>query len=158
MNTLTFDEQVALLLKDLCARLPYKVMVHIRYNTKEPCYGELTPKDIQWFIDSKIKEIKTYLRPMSSMTEEERKELEKITYHTFEYKKGERDIWTKSYYKNYLFNGAGKLYGAGEPINMLCSSELCTKLIDWLNMHHFDYRHLIERGLALEAKEGMYKK
>lgn len=28
---------------------------------------------------------------------------------------------------------------------------------DWLNAHHFDYRRLIEKGLALEAKEGMYK-
>ncbi len=30
-------------------------------------------------------------------------------------------------------------------------------LIDWFNAHHFDYRHLIEKGLALEAQEGMYK-
>ena len=61
-----------LVLKDLSARLPYKVIVHVRYDTGEPCYGELTPIDIKWFIDSKIKEIKPYLRPMSSMTEEEK--------------------------------------------------------------------------------------
>jgi hypothetical protein len=30
-------------------------------------------------------------------------------------------------------------------------------VIDWLNAHHFDYRDLIEKGLALEAPEGMYK-
>lgn len=30
-------------------------------------------------------------------------------------------------------------------------------LIDWLNEHYFDYRGLIEKGLALEAKEEMYK-
>lgn len=29
--------------------------------------------------------------------------------------------------------------------------------IDWLNAHHFDYRGLIEKGLALEAPEDMYK-
>lgn len=29
-------------------------------------------------------------------------------------------------------------------------------LFDWLNAHHFDYRGLIEKGLALEAPEGMY--
>ena len=29
--------------------------------------------------------------------------------------------------------------------------------VDWLNAHHFDYRGLIEKGLALEAPEGMYK-
>ena len=28
---------------------------------------------------------------------------------------------------------------------------------DWLNAHHFDYRGLIPKGLALEAPEGMYK-
>ena len=27
---------------------------------------------------------------------------------------------------------------------------------DWLTAHHFDYRGLIEKGLAIEAKEGMY--
>ena len=29
-------------------------------------------------------------------------------------------------------------------------------VIDWLNSHHFDYRGLIKKGLALEAPEGMY--
>lgn len=28
--------------------------------------------------------------------------------------------------------------------------------IDWLNAHHFDYRGLIEKGLAFEAPKGMY--
>ena len=32
----------------------------------------------------------------------------------------------------------------------------CANLIDWLNKHNFDYRGLIEKGLALEAPEGMY--
>ena len=30
-------------------------------------------------------------------------------------------------------------------------------IVDWLNSHHFDHRGLIEKGLALEAPEGMYK-
>lgn len=63
-----------LLFQDLCGRLPYGVWVHIRYKEGEPCYGKLTPRDIQWFIDSKIENIKPYLRSMSSMTEEEEKE------------------------------------------------------------------------------------
>jgi hypothetical protein len=29
--------------------------------------------------------------------------------------------------------------------------------VDWLNAHHFDYRGLIEKGLALEAPGNMYK-
>lgn len=31
------------------------------------------------------------------------------------------------------------------------------RCVDWLNEHHFDYRGLIEKGLALEAPEGMYE-
>ena len=38
----------------------------------------------------------------------------------------------------------------GEPFPALYNSQ------DWLNKHHFDYRGLIEKGLALEAPEGMY--
>lgn len=30
------------------------------------------------------------------------------------------------------------------------------ELIDWLNKRHFDYRGLIEKGLALVAPDGMY--
>lgn len=29
-------------------------------------------------------------------------------------------------------------------------------VVDWLNSHHFDYRGLIKKDLALEAPEGMY--
>ena len=32
----------------------------------------------------------------------------------------------------------------------------CGEIVDWLNKHHFDYRGLIEIGLALEAPEDMY--
>ncbi len=28
---------------------------------------------------------------------------------------------------------------------------------DWLNVHYFDYRGLIKKGLALEASKGMYE-
>ena len=35
--------------------------------------------------------------------------------------------------------------------------ERITAYFDFLNSHHFDYRGLIEKGLALEATEGMYK-
>ena len=31
-----------------------------------------------------------------------------------------------------------------------------TECLDWLNTHHFDYRGLIGKGLAIEAPEGMY--
>ena len=128
------QEEKSLLIKDLCARWPYKIMVHIRYNTKERCYGELTPKDIQWFIDSKIEEIKPYLRPMSSMTEEEnkkRKQLGILCAINDNHEKIFDGFWNES-----------------------VDTQL--KALDWLNVHHFDYRGLIEKGLALKAPEGMY--
>ena len=37
------------------------------------------------------------------------------------------------------------------------SEEIWDTVVDWLNAHHFDHRHLIEKGLAIEAPEGMYK-
>lgn len=61
-----------------------------------------------------------YLRPMSSMTEEEKDEY----------------------------------FGRTMAIDIVETSQ---QIIDWLNAHHFDYRNLIEKGLALEAPEGMYK-
>lgn len=112
------QEDKQLLLKDLCARLPYKVIVHICSR------GENTVRDVILSEDNITnafevpegwwKEIKPYLRPMSSMTEEESKEFANMEIVG---------------YNNY----------------------------DWLNAHHFDYRGLIEKGLALEAPEGMYK-
>jgi len=131
------QEEKLLLLQDLCARLPYKVICKIHYTfNNETTFGEdveteddctLIRIDVQnqiayldwicdWFC---IEDVKPYLRPMSSMTEEERKECNKL-----------------------------RLAG-GMAINV---ADYC----DWLNAHHFDYRGLIEKGLALEATEGMY--
>ena len=116
-----------LLLKDLTARMLYGVCVHIIYKEGEPCYGKLTPRDIQWFIDSKIENIKPYLRPMSSMTEEEK--------------------------NDYLNTFKKSIIGTDEEDGRVWTVDS----IDWLNAHHFDYRGLIEKGLALEAPEKMYK-
>lgn len=138
------QEDKELLLIDLCARLPYDVCVHIRYNTGEPCYGKLTLQDIQWFIDSKIVTIKPYLRPMSSMTEEERK-----GFSVFIGK-------TETYVQQICLD-------ADSMVNPVIGGYQCVywglfdKCIDWLLERHFDYRGLIPMGLALEAPEGMYK-
>ena len=40
----------------------------------------------------------------------------------------------------------------GEVLEYIASSVI----VDWLNVHYFDYRGLIEKGLAIEAPEGMY--
>ena len=126
------QEEKQLLFKDLSTRLPYhvKVKVWLKDGTTEEGTLDLQHNyaDVlqDAFYYNKIKDIKPYLRPMSSMTEEERKE-----------------------YNEYLFHGAS--------IGLMSNTETAYELIDWLNVHHFDYRDLIPMGLALEAPEGMYK-
>ena len=126
------NEEKQLLLKDLCARLPYGVIVDpvdcgkaILIGIKDEglllfdtiCKEEY---DKPWNIEY----IKPYLRPMSSMTEEEKKEYKDLLYCV-------------KYAVDTVY-----------AVNMLT---------DWLNAHHFDWRGLINKGLALEAPEGMYK-
>ena len=65
-----------LLVKDLCARLPYGVKCNINFNQKD---GTLTTELLQGVMIDSIS-VKPYLRPMSSMTEEERKEYERFSH------------------------------------------------------------------------------
>lgn len=78
-------QEKELLLKDLCMRLPYGVKVeHLLHAPNNP--SDLFAVDMdkqllycdhkgreEWY---KVEYVKPYLRPMSSMTEEERKEYE----------------------------------------------------------------------------------
>ena len=134
------QEDKKLLLADLSARLPYGVKVY----AGEDIAMTLKQIDYKGFCESWENEdfkchsrwMFPYLRPMSSMTEEEYNELEVLAYGC-----------------NCV------LYTSCFPV--ICNAKFKTynlKVIDWLNAHHFDYRGLIEKGLALEAPEGMYKK
>jgi len=131
------QENKELLLKDLCARLPYGVKVEVNFTEGKKVkdlsgYADIINQDIcvgcSWMPISD--NIKPYLRPMSSMTEEEKKEF------------------------NSLINGVEErcinAYGKGGYTLAF------TEVNDWLNAHYFDYRSLISIGLALEAPEGMY--
>lgn len=112
------QEEKDLLLRDLCARLPYGVRVN--YGGYEGCDYKLTLTTLQ---DFPTEDVKPYLRPMSSMTEEEWRECVNL---------GIGDEFEDSY---------------GEHRHLLPSH----RLYDWLNAHHFDYRGLIEKGLAIEV-------
>lgn len=115
------QEEKQLLLKDLCARLPYGVK-YCRESWNYEWDQEMSVVEVLEDIDKegyinyykvyKVWDIKPYLRPMSSMTEEENSEL-------------------------------------GELITIY-------DIVDWMLAHHFDVRNLIDKGLALEATEGMY--
>lgn len=120
------QEEKELLLKDLCARLPYNfVYCYCNAPIAEGKSIVLTPVVISNLMNATDDlVIKPYLRPMSSMTIDEEKEY--FSFYFFE--------------KNCFNNTIGAY-----------------KLLDWLNAHHFDYRGLIEKGLALEAPKDMHK-
>ena len=129
------EQEKELLLKDLCARLPYHVRVKVWLADGDTEEG---PLDLQHnygdvlldaFYYKKITKIKPYLRPMSSMTEEERNE-----YLSIKMQETERVALAEIY-----------------------RPEAISEIMDWLNTHYFDYRGLIEKGLAIEAPEGMYE-
>ena len=138
---MTQEEKALLLLKDLCGRLPHGVKVDVS-RVEEWKELTLTPFILANYYDC-IEKVKPYLRPMSSMTEEELKELNE-KYGNIAY----FFIQEPPYYHG--------LQAQHSDIGSIEISEF-SEIYDWLNEHHFDYRGLIEKGLALEAPEGMYK-
>jgi hypothetical protein len=139
------EEDITLLLKDLSARLPYGVKIALKNNgsyhhDNVAKKGDITidklkgftgsyfniyhsnPLDWDWYDDDiDIEDIKPYLFPLSSMTEEQWKEYQTLKMTDWV----EGDI-------NGVFINAGTI-------------------TDWLNKNHFDYRGLIEKGLAIDA-------
>ena len=71
------QEEKQLLLVDLCARLPYEVKIQVNEWTSLDTV--LKVGHVARLINGDI-ELKPYLRPMNSMTEEEEKEFKKIVY------------------------------------------------------------------------------
>lgn len=140
------SEDYRLLEKEFCARLPYGLKVEFKlpnYQTEEfdteigEIFGvnlgmglvEIHGGGIDYNISAH--KLKPILRSMSSMTEEETAEYEKMCHHFVQIE----SEWTHK--DNYFYD---------------------LDAVEWLNEHHFDYRGLIEKGLALEASEGMYIK
>ena len=156
------QEEKELVLKDLCARLPYEAIINvhdtypytvlpyfnIRLNSfvstlaSEPIFkteDELIKRVLKEHVE--YLEFRLFLRPLSSMTEEEKNNLGIILpcSMSFSYSTdGDLIIYTDEEYD---------------------SDHYFSKFVevqDFLNAHHFDYRGLIPRGLALPALEGMY--
>lgn len=141
------QEDKQLLLKDLCARLPYGVIVDYKENEFEIPHWKITtiyPDTFDGWIGYnkrvgagsesgsrpfKIWEVKPYLRSMSSMTEEEKKEFQ-ACHCVYE------------------------LHPDFQP--MMCNLANELNMFDWLNANHFNYR--LPPHLFIEAPEGMYKK
>ena len=133
-------EDKELLLKDLCARLPYGVKIELTWWVMDEgtCMSTtLEPDHIEQIRNDELgdAEIKSYLRPMSSMTDEQ--------CYDFYCRFVENEIDYNDF-KNYYFDGC--LWN-----KVLTTINDCGDIIDWFNKNHFDYRGLIEKGLAIDA-------
>jgi hypothetical protein len=124
-----------LLLKDLTARLSYGVHIHSYcsfdqdsvnplYSLRE-CNGVIKINDLYY-----IEEVKPYLFPLSSMTEEQ--------YEKFIAICG---------WDGYIEDVRRGKFFCLEYVGL----DYIYDTIDWFNKNHFDYRGLIDKGLAIDA-------
>ena len=74
------QEDKELLLKDLCARLPYRVKIRVNDKIETAEGINILDNIVEFgtYMACDIEEVKPYLFPMSSMTEEQCKELRKL--------------------------------------------------------------------------------
>lgn len=142
------EKEKELLLKDLCARLPYRVKVRVVDNAG---YEHILPIDGYLFgtirtngSEYDVSEIKLYLRPVSSLTEKEIDILFDILHID---KNGNDEDWIK------INDALG--------IKFFLSSgrwiEEIDEALSYLRSIHIDIYNYIEKGLALEAPKDMYK-
>ena len=125
-------EDRALLLRDLSARLPYNVRIYSAdgdfiLTGKE--YDIIAAKTLE---SGEIDGYKPYLRPLSSMTEEEKLSLKKetgINFYSGKLSFPEHDDWGQS----------GPIFHTD-----------WFPVFHWLDSRHFDYRELLGRHLAIE--------
>ena len=137
------QEDKELLLQDLCGRLPYGVKcsfgvddaVYEITGINPTCCGasEIQATHVKSSIngDFRLNSCKPYLFPLSSMTEEQEEEYGK-------------------YYDIDLINGTKNLYDRLDGKNVLNGYPMYNHIY-WLNKNHFDYRGLIEKGLAIDC-------
>ena len=134
------QENKELLLRDLCARLPYGVKVKLgdnpnifdlEYRIKfAVMYGD--SDKLEDILD--IVNIKPYLFPLSSLTEEQRNNISKLLIDT-----------------QNEFSPYGELNMKGCDNLFICSVKQSNALINYCLTNHLDINGLIEKGLALDA-------
>ena len=132
------QEEKQLLFIDLCARLPHGVVIEITSDggMVEASYDMRLDAGLLADLLHSEDDFKPYLRPLESMTEEEKKIMSSYGFELIPYDTG--------------YTGFANIENYIDEVSFRFMEE-------FLNSHHFDYRGLIPMGLALEAKEGMYK-
>jgi len=138
------QEEKDLLLKDLCARLPYDTLVFLK-NWEDAFDSEICTTVIEHVINGEY-EVKPYLFPLSSMTEEQKKEFKEIS-------KCEDEIRNDGGFDSegvYLIE-IGKYEYEYDIDTTIEEFYFNYEIINWLNKNHFDYIGLIDKGLAIDA-------
>ena len=115
-----------LLIKDVCARLPYGVVCEIS-NEEAKIIEVLKPGGLFEFMSGTI-DIKPYLRSLDDMTEDEKDDFSDAICNVID---------SQQYINAEFYN-----------IEM---AKAATTEIDWLIAHHFDFRGLIGLGLAIRV-------
>ena len=133
------QEDKQLLLKDLCARLPYGVKVQ---STFYNCDGTIWKYENEiltaGLLEYPITRYKPYLFPLSSMTSEQLFEVQEIM--------GKNEIEIEDGFFNIIDSSR----------NTITYLEILA-VLEWFYKNHFDINGLIEKGLAIEAPKDMYK-
>ena len=127
------QEEKDLLLKDLCARLPYGVKIKLGDNPEVFDLEYRIRFAVMYGYSDKLEDvlginyIKPYLFPLSSMTEEQKQEY--------------------TYIVNYISSDDTENWKEGEFIYV----EQFTQLMHFFYINHLDYMGLIPMGLAIDA-------
>lgn len=146
-NKMTANQK--LVYADLCGRLPFgvKCAVYFKNPKKDGFNGYITElntyllEELEDLESTEVKEIKPILRRLADMTEEEQANLRKVAHEKDE----------KLYLEAINRSKAGDGSMRGKVITHFAA--------DWCNAHHFDYRGLIDKGLAnmVDEKYNPYK-
>lgn len=144
------NEEKDLVLEDLCMRIPYGVKIQV-FNYGVETVETLYQIDLDGYIstiegDELKYYYKPYLFPLSSMTEEQRKEFLKISHlENRSFYNGEEIVIMSN--EVWMFDLGGDTDTEYRSIDI----KRIRETVKWLNKNHFDWRGLIPMGLANDA-------
>ena len=147
------QEDKELLLQDLCGRLPYGVkMSHVADDEHSPstligiAKDMITLEGLGGYECVDVEHYKPYLFPLSSMTEEQKKEFKEISKCEYEI----RDYGGFDSEGVYLIE-IGKYEYECDIDTTVEKFYFNYEIINWFNKNHFDYRNLINKNLAIDC-------
>ena len=140
------QEDKELLLKDLCARLPYRVKCYIpeindyrvlgsiQYDGINTLFDFWNKEQTRYEFQLYISEFRPCLFPISNITEEQRNEISRQILNTYN-----------------KYSPYGEINPKGcDNLLMSCAFQ-ANGIIEYFNKHNLDYRGLIPMGLANDA-------